>query len=145
MNAIVLLEPARRVGIVLAKLLDDITADIGIVLLDALRDLEHVFRWDVGRLAAVSEQLLGEEGEVLAGNGDVLDGGANDIAVGYRNDVGDTITRVDHSAGKRAVLHLFAGPGGSKGENSLDSNVETLDVEGLKHDFGHVFSVFWRI
>jgi len=82
-----------RVGVVFLELLDDILADIGVVLLDLLgpgtsagsrRDLhsELVLGGDGGALASVSQQLLDKVGDVATGDGDVLDGGANDVALG---------------------------------------------------------------
>lgn len=47
--------------------------------------------------------------------------------------VGDTITGVDDDTGGSA--------GGVERKDGLDGNVEGGDVEGLKEDLGHLFSV----
>merc|ERR550532_1261600 len=47
--------------------------------------------------------------------------------------VGDTIARVhDHTSGTT---------GSVKGEDSLDGNIHSGHVEGLKHDLSHLFTV----
>lgn len=92
MNAVILFEPAGRVGVVFAKLLDDVAADIGVVFLDALCNSDHIFGRNVGGFSSLSEKLLGEEGKVFACDGDVLDGGSNHITVCNWNNVSDAIT-----------------------------------------------------
>ena len=59
--------------------------------------------------------------------------------------MGDTGTRVDDGTRERSVLNLGAGPGGSKGEDSLHGDVQTGDVERLEHNLGGGLTVLWRI
>ena len=49
------------------------------------------------------------------------------------NSVGATITRVEHDTSGTCR--------GVQGEHSLDGDVHCWGVEGLEHDFGHLFSV----
>ena len=55
--------------------------------------------------------------------------------------MGDTISRVDDSAGQGALLDLLRGPRGSQGKHGLHGNVEAGHVEGLEHDLGSVLAV----
>ena len=48
------------------------------------------------------------------------------------DDVHDAITGVNDSAGERAVCNTVQRLGGSECEDGLNSDVELLDVEGLK-------------
>jgi len=50
--------------------------------------------------------------------------------------MGDTISRVaNHTCGPTI---------GVKGKHGLDGNIKSLDLEGLEHELGHLFSVgFW--
>merc|ERR1711997_1087944 len=51
--------------------------------------------------------------------------------------VGDTITRVhDHTGGTTRSI---------KGEDSLNGNIHSGHVEGLKHDLSHLFTVSLRV
>jgi hypothetical protein len=47
--------------------------------------------------------------------------------------VGDTITSIANETSRST--------GGVEGHDSLESNVDVLDLEGLEHDRGHLFSV----
>lgn len=71
-----------RVGVVLSELLDNVLADVGVVLLDLLGDAELILGRDLGRFATVTQELLHERGNVAAGDGDVLDRRADDVALG---------------------------------------------------------------
>lgn len=73
-NTLVLLDPLVRIGVVLVELLYNVGAGVAKLLLDLLRDFELVLGWNDAVLAAVSEELLDEEGDVSTGDGDVLDG-----------------------------------------------------------------------
>lgn len=59
--------------------------------------------------------------------------------------MGDTITRVDDGSGQSLLADFARGPGSSQGENSLDSNVQSLNVERLEHNLGSVFTVLGRV
>jgi hypothetical protein len=82
---------------------------------------------------------------VTTGDGDVFDGTSNDVPFRARDDMCDTISRVDDSACERPVCCTVGCPGCGKGEHSLYSNVETLYIEGLEEDFGCLLSVFRRV
>lgn len=69
-----------RVLIVLAKLLDHVTADVGEVLLDLLCNTERILWWDSG-LVAVTKELLHEGRDVAPGNGDVANGRSDNVTL----------------------------------------------------------------
>lgn len=89
-----------RIRVVLFDLLDDILTDVGVILLDFLgtvrirvngcaRSLVHashsrpslILCWDSGGLSSVSEKLKDKVGDVSTGDGDMFDGGADDVAI----------------------------------------------------------------
>lgn len=132
-------EPFLRLAVVLGKLLGNVWADIGVLLLDALGHFLGLRRRNA--LVTLTEELLDKEGDVATGDGDVLDAGADDVTLSDRDDVSHTITRVNDGTGESTLSHLAAGPGGSKGENGLNSDVKAGDVEGLKEDLSEVLTV----
>ena len=89
---------AAAVAVEARELLDDVRAYIAVFLLDLLGGLQRAIR-----LSPVSQQGLYEIGDVTASDGNGLDGGADDVSFGDRDDVRDTITGIDNSAGQRAV------------------------------------------
>ena len=82
MDALVLAQHLLRVAVVLLKLLDNVRARVPELLLDLLRDPQLVFRRDDAVLSSVAEELLHKRGDVSAGDGDVLDGRANNVTFG---------------------------------------------------------------
>jgi len=137
--AVVLLDPLCGLLVVLGELLGNVGADIAVGLLDPLGHIHGLIGGNVG--LTLPQDLLHELGDAAAGNGHVLDGGANDVTLSDGDDVGDTITRVNDGAGKGPLGNLVRGPGGGQREHGLDGNVETRDVEGLEHDLGSVLTV----
>lgn len=131
---------AAGIGVEAVELLDNVGADVAELLLDALGSLQA----GVG-LASVTEQGLDEVGDVATGDWDGFDGRADNVTLGDGDDVGHTISGIDNGTGEGAVLGFGGGPGGSKGEDGLDGNVETGAVEGLEHDLGGVLTGFWRV
>jgi hypothetical protein len=101
----VLSEPVVGLAVEARKLLDDIRTYVAVFLLDALGGLKR----RVG-LAALSEERLYELGNVATCDRYALDRRADNVALGDRDDVGDTGTRVNDGACKRSVLDLGAGP-----------------------------------
>ena len=64
----------------------------------------------------------------------------------------DTITRIQHRPSEvkmTTFVHRVDILVRIQRQHRLDTNVQSLDVEGLEHDFGHAFSVFrgvhWRL
>ena len=82
-----------------------------------------------------------EIGDVTASDGNGLDGRADDVSLGDWDNVRDTITGIDNSAGQRAVRDFSGGPGCGEGEDGLDGDVQAGAVEGLKEDLGGIFAV----
>jgi hypothetical protein len=82
------------VGVVLLELLDDILADVGVVLLDLFRTTvsialssdnlhsELVLWGDLSSLSTVSQELLHKAGDISSGDRDVLDRGSNNVSLG---------------------------------------------------------------
>jgi len=75
----------------------------------------------------------------------VLDARADDVPIGDRNDVRDSISSVDNCPRQRTLFHLLRGPTGGEGEHSLHCDIQALDVEGLEHDLGGQLAILRRI
>ena len=77
-------------------------------------------------------------GDGSSGNEVLLDGMGDGETLEDWNGVGNTITRVDDCTGSSTV--------GVEGEDSLDGNVKSLNLESLEHELGHLLSVgFWVV
>jgi len=57
----------------------------------------------------------------------------------------DAVASINNSAGERSLLDHLGGPGGSEGEHRLHRDVQTLNVEGLKHDLSGELPIFRRV
>lgn len=90
-------------SIVLPELIHDVLAHVAVILLDLRGDLHLILRGYGGHLTTFSHQVEHELGDVPTGDWDVLDGASDDIALRARDNVGDTITRVNHSTGEGSV------------------------------------------
>lgn len=99
------LDEAGGVPVVSGELLDNIGADVAVLLLNLLGRLERRVR-----LASITQQRLHEVGQVATCDGDRLDGGSNDVSLSDRDDVGNTVTRVNDRTGQRSVVDLGRGP-----------------------------------
>ena len=139
LNSLVLLDPLAGLLVVLGELLGQVRAHIAVGLLDPLCDIHRLVGGDVG--LTLSQNLLDELSNAATGNGNVLDGRADNVTLSDRDDVGDTITRVNNGAGQGPLGDLVRGPGSGQRKHGLNSDVETWDVEGLEHDLGSVFTV----
>merc|ERR1719348_2286647 len=85
------------------------------------------------RVATLSEDLHQVVGELTSSKVKTNYGMGEGITFIDGDTVGDTVTRVhDNTSGTSR---------GIKGENSLDSNIHSGHVEGLKHDLGHLLTV----
>lgn len=124
------------IAVVLGELLDDVGADVAVLLLDLLGRLER----GVG-LASVTEQRLHEIGDITTGDGDGLDGRADDIALCDGDDVGHTVTGVNDGTGERAVRDFRRSPRRGQCQDGLDSDIHAGAVEGLEEDLGRVLAV----
>ena len=105
------LEILVRLRIELPELLDDILTHVRIVLLDLPGDLQLVLGRHLRHLATLSHQVEYKLRNVSPGDRNVFDGAANHIALGAGNDMGHAVTRIDDSAGERAVGDAVRGPG----------------------------------
>jgi len=59
--------------------------------------------------------------------------------------MGNTVSRVDDSSSKCTVRDTIGGPRGGECKDSLDSDVQALDVERFEEDFCGLFSVLRRV
>ena len=134
-----------RLLVVLPELLDDVLAHVAVLLLDLAGNLELVLGRDVDHFAALTEEVEHELRDVAAGDGDVLDCGADHIALSDGYDVRDTVTGVNDGAGQGALCDLAGCPGCSEGEYSLDGDVQSRDVERFEEDFGRVLAILGRV
>lgn len=137
--AFVFLEPLGLL-VELLELLDDVGAGVAELLFDAFCGAQG----GVG-LASVTEHALDEGSDIAAGDGDVLDVGADNVSLGHGNDVGDTITAIDHGSSEGLSHDLGGGPGRCESQHGLDCDVEAGTIEGLKHDLGRHFAVLWGV
>ena len=116
-DAVVLFEPLARLLVILGELFDNVGTHVAELLLDRLGRVERL----LGRNAdlALLEQILHKVGDVAAADGYVFDAAADDVAVGHRDDVGDTIAAVDDDARQRSLVYLTTRPRGGQSENGL--------------------------
>ena len=142
---LVALEEFVRLRIILPKLLDDVLAHVAVIFLHLGRNLQVLLRGNIDHLATLSHKVEHELRDVTTGDRDVLDGAADDITFRARNNVGDTISRIDDSSSECAVGNAVGRPGRGQSKDSLDGNIETLDVEGLEEDLRSLFTVLRRV
>mmetsp|Transcript_39287 Transcript_39287/g.99011 ORF Transcript_39287/g.99011 Transcript_39287/m.99011 type:complete len:469 (-) Transcript_39287:189-1595(-) len=145
LDALVLLDPLFRLRIVLLVLTDDIGTHVAVGLLHTLGNLEGLSGRDNTAALTLTLQLLHERRHITTGQRNVLDGTADNITLSDRDDVSDTITRVNHSTSEGTLGHLLRGPRRSQRKHSLHSNVQTGDVESLEHDLGSVLTVLGSV
>jgi hypothetical protein len=96
---------------------------------------------DGRHLSWFSHKVQHELTDIPASDRNMFDRTSDDIPFGARNNVGDTIARIDNGSGKRTIRNLVGGPGGSEGEHCLDGDIETLDIERLEKYFRGLLSV----
>ena len=138
---IILDEVLVRFRIILPVLLHDILADVAVLFLHLSCNLQLIL-WRNGRhLPPFSHQIQHELADIPAGDGNVLDRTANHVSLGTRDNVRDTIARVNNCSGERTIRDLVGGPGGGEGEHCLDGDVETFDIERFEKDLRSLFSV----
>jgi len=127
--------------IVLPVFLHDVLANVAMRLLHLSCNLQLILGRDGRHLPSFSHQIKHELGDIPAGDGNMLDRTTDNVPLSARDNMGDTITRVNNGSGECTVRNLVGGPGGSEGEHRLDGDVETLDVERFKKYLGSLFSV----
>ena len=94
------LDEAGGVAVVAGELLDDIGADVAVLLLESLG---RSWSEESGSPRSRSERL-DEVGNVTTSDGDRLDGRSDNVALSDGDDVGHTVTRVNDRTGQRPVL-----------------------------------------
>ena len=141
MLAGVALEHIVRIRVVFPKFLNNILANITVVLLDLRRNLHLVLGWNNRHLSTLTHEVEHELRNVAASNWNVLDRAADNVALRAGDDVRYTITRVDDSACQGTVCDTIRGPRSGECKYGLDSDIQAFDVEGLEEDFGSLLSV----
>ena len=126
---LVLDEVLVRFHVVLPVLLHDILADIAVRFLHPSSDLQLILGRDGRHLSSFSHQVQHELTDIPACDRNMLDRTSDDVPLSARDNVGDTIARINNSSSERTIRNLVGGPGGSKGEHCLDGDIETLDIE----------------
>ena len=145
MFAFIALEVLVRLFIVFPEFPDDVLANVAVVLLDFPCDLHVLLRWNIGEFTALAQQVEHELRDVATGDGDVLDGAPDHVALRAGDDVRNTVAGVDNGARERAVGDAVGGPGGGEGEHGLDGDVEALDVKGFEEDLSRLLAVLGRV
>lgn len=92
---------SASVTVELGELLDNVRAHVTVFLLDLLGSFERRV-W----FASVTKQRLDKIGDVASSDGDRLDRRADDVALCDGNDVRNTVSRINDSSGKRAIMDL---------------------------------------
>ena len=105
MHALILPQHFLRLGVILCEFLNDVRACVSVLLLDLLCDSQLVLgRYDT-ILAPIAQKLLYEQSDVSAGNGNVLDARADDVAFGLeREDKGMSANSKGGMKGKLDIL-----------------------------------------
>ena len=127
--------------IILPVLLHDILTDIAVRLLHLSCNLQLILGGNGRHLPSFSHQIQHELADIPTGDGDMFDRTSNHIPLSTRDNVSDTIARVNDSPGERTIRDFIGGPGGGECEHCLDGDVETFDVERFEKDLGSLFSV----
>ena len=127
--------------IILPVLLHDILTDIAVRLLHLSCNLQLILGGNGRHLPSFSHQIQHELADIPTGDGDMFDRTSNHIPLSTRDNVSDTIARVNDSPGERTIRDFVRGPGGSESEHCLDGDVETFDIERFEKDLRSLFSV----
>jgi len=112
---------------------------LGLVVLrneaELLLDVTNDFQFGGGGegLTNAEKELLHVVGKDTASDFHLLDGVGDGETFEDGDSVGDTITSVAKETG--------GSTGGVEGHDSLEGNVDVLDLEGFEHDGGHLLSV----
>ena len=118
-----------RLLVVFSELSDDILAHITVVFLHFACNPQLVLRWNVGHFSSFSHQIKHELRDIAASDRDVFDRAANDVPLSARNNVGDTVARINDSSCECAIGNAIGGPGSGERKHRLDGDIQPLDVE----------------
>lgn len=130
-----------RLRVVLPVLLHDILADVAVHFLGPSCNLQLILGRDGRHLPSFSHQIQYELGDIPTSDGDMFDRTSDDIPFSARDNVSNTIARVNDSSSESTVCDLVGRPGGSKGEHCLNGDVEALDIERFEKNLGSLFTV----
>ena len=134
-----------RFRVILPVLLHDVLTHVAMHFFHLSGDLQLILRRNRRHFPSFSHKIQHELRDISPRDGNMFDRTTDHVPLRTRDNVGDTIARVNNRSGQRAVRNLVGGPGGSEGEHCLDGDVETLDVERFKKDLRSLFSVLRRV
>jgi hypothetical protein len=118
-----------RLLIVFPELSDNILANVTVVLLHFACNPQLILRWNIGHFSSFSHQIKDELRDIAASDRDVFDRAADDVPLSARNNVGDTVARINDSSCECAIGNAIGGPGSSECKHRLDGDIQSLDVE----------------
>jgi len=130
--------------VVPAEFLHQVGADVAVLLLHLLCDFVQISsRQVLTRFKFILDVL----GNITSSKGNVLHGRGDDCSITNREHVSDTISRVNDSSRQVvSVLGLACSCTLSEqSKDSLHSDVQSVDVESLKHNLSHLLSVLRRV
>jgi len=113
----------------------EIIADIAELLLDLTDSLK--VRSAVEGITTEKKKLDEVTGDVRTGNIKTTDKVHHGVTLADRDDVSNTITRVEHNTIKKTL--------GIKHKNSLDGNIGTIETVLLEHHLDHLLTVLLRV
>lgn len=99
-----------RLRIIFPEFLDDILADITIILLDLSCDLQLLFRRYCRHLPALSHEVEHELRDIAASDWDMFDSTSDDVSFRARYNVRDTVAGVNDSTSECTIINLVGGP-----------------------------------
>jgi hypothetical protein len=112
-----------RFPVVLPVLLHDVLTHIAIHFLHLSSNLQLILRRNGRQLPSFPHKIQHKLADVSPGDWNMFDRTPDDIPLSTRDNVGDTIARVNNRPSQRAIRDLVGGPRSGEGEYCLDGNV----------------------
>lgn len=91
--------------VVFPELFHDILTHITVILLNLSSNLQLIFRRDGGHVPSLTDKIQNKLGDITTGNGYMLNSTANDISLGARDNVCDTIPGINNCSSECAVCY----------------------------------------
>mmetsp|Transcript_20902 Transcript_20902/g.23640 ORF Transcript_20902/g.23640 Transcript_20902/m.23640 type:complete len:243 (+) Transcript_20902:681-1409(+) len=131
--------------VIFVQLRQGILSNITVLLFDLLRYFQQFFSGHL--LSSISQRIQNKVGNISTCKRDMLDATSDDISIYNRNDMGNTVARINNSSRQALSMWRVSGVcgGGIKGQYGLHCNVHSLNIEGLKENFRHLFTILGSI
>ena len=113
--SIVLDKVLVRFPVILSVLLHDVLTHVAIRFLHLSSNLQLILGGYDRQLPSFSHQIQHKLADVSTSDGNMLDGAPDHVPLSTRDNVRDTIARVNDRSSERAIRDLVRGPGSSKG------------------------------